>query len=157
MYPVNPYYKSIYRRYLPTYLPTTYSIIINRISTLDLIKRLHPPSLIIAGFDKDIIISISVLDLTFDLNRFNNRSVCRYGNNQKSLTKKKEQQQRLANLFQQTNDFFQWSFGTAPGGAPRDITVRALKARELHITWQVCIKNYTYFFKFKVDKYLPTF
>lgn len=30
-------------------------------------------------------------------------------------------------------------FSLAPGGAPRDITVRALRARELHITWQVGI------------------
>lgn len=26
---------------------------------------------------------------------------------------------------------------TAPGGVPRDITVRALRLRELHVTWQV--------------------
>lgn len=25
----------------------------------------------------------------------------------------------------------------APGGVPRDITVRALRARELQVTWQV--------------------
>lgn len=27
----------------------------------------------------------------------------------------------------------------APGGVPRDITVRALRARELQVTWQVSL------------------